>query len=303
MRGLSPSLFVSERKSYPPRRICFVLVRFRTFTFSHSRHWEHCYRRLGLNHLLFLLLASFVASVFSLEFSSTMSKTSSDIKLTRKKISLETKLKVLDLLATGRGTSEVGRHFGLHESTIRNIRIREKAIRKLASFSTESSVKSISYTRDIVESKMEKILAMCIEKMLQQGKPIKTSTIKQTAVDIYNRLKDQEPASNRSRSRGFKASNGWLYRFRRRHNIQVKPEAESDEDMVDSEYCEGNETIKEEPESDLNTQLIKGLHLAQKLGNYFEQNDPEKDRAVKFHRQLELLMAPYRELCKDLSSK
>lgn len=40
----------------------------------------------------------------------------------RKAISLEDKIKILDRLATGEGTTSVGKHFSLKESTIRTIK-------------------------------------------------------------------------------------------------------------------------------------------------------------------------------------
>ncbi|XP_054734693.1 tigger transposable element-derived protein 1-like [Anastrepha obliqua] len=52
----------------------------------------------------------------------------------------------------------------------------------------------------------------------------------------------------------------------------------------------------------LNAALIKeGLDLARKLGNHFQQHDPDEERAAKFQRELKSLMASYRELYKGLS--
>ncbi|XP_054746093.1 tigger transposable element-derived protein 1-like [Anastrepha obliqua] len=51
----------------------------------------------------------------------------------------------------------------------------------------------------------------------------------------------------------------------------------------------------------LNATLIKeGLDLARKLGNHFQQHDPDEERAAKFQRELKSLMASYRELYKGL---
>ena len=58
----------------------------------------------------------------------------------------------------------------------------------------------------------------------------------------------------------------------------------------------------EEDLSVLNATLIKeGLDLAGNLGNHFEQQNPDKERAAKFQRDLKLLIAPYRELYNGLS--
>lgn len=51
-----------------------------------------------------------------------MSHKSTVINKKRKAITLDTKIKILDQLATGQGATAVGNHFGIHEATIRWIK-------------------------------------------------------------------------------------------------------------------------------------------------------------------------------------
>ena len=74
----------------------------------------------------------------------------------RQAISLEVKLKILDCLAKGEGSTSVGKKFDLNEATIRTIKKNENEIRKSVISSSKHSSKTSSYIRDEVLVKMEK---------------------------------------------------------------------------------------------------------------------------------------------------
>ncbi|XP_039967012.1 uncharacterized protein LOC120778960 [Bactrocera tryoni] len=67
----------------------------------------------------------------------------------RKAISLDTKIKILDQLATGQGATVVGNNFGIHEATLRTIKKNETVIRASVCSGTKLSAKSSSYVRDV----------------------------------------------------------------------------------------------------------------------------------------------------------
>lgn len=228
-----------------------------------------------------------------------MASNSPEVKPKRKAISLDTKIKVLNLLALGKRATAVGRHFGISEATVRTIKKKESAIRRSVRFGTEESVKTTLHTRNSAKEKMEKILVMCIEKMVQQGKPVKSGIIKKTAIDIYNRLNEAE-ADNPTHSKNyvFAASNGWLKRFRERHNIKLRPGDKSDDEDGDENPLLNTSNCLEVLHSDF---LNHGLELARQLGEHFQQCDPDKERAANFRRQLELLMAPYKDMYRNIS--
>ncbi|XP_061388963.1 tigger transposable element-derived protein 1-like [Musca vetustissima] len=106
----------------------------------------------------------------------------SDIKLKRKAISLETKIKILDRLRNGDGSTALGKTFGLTEATIRTIKKNEIAIRQSVISETYLSVKSSSYTRDAVKEKMEKTLIIWLEENAQKRIPVDGNNIKQQAL-------------------------------------------------------------------------------------------------------------------------
>lgn len=158
----------------------------------------------------------------------------------RKAISLDTKIKILDQLATGQGATAVGNHFGIHEATIRTIKKNETAIRKSVCSGTKISAKSSSYIRDVVKEKMEKALVIWIEDKSQKRIPVDGMTIKQTALRIYKHIKEIEPStSSQSKQPEFSASTGWMTGFLKRHalhNIKIKGETASADELAAKEF-------------------------------------------------------------------
>ncbi|CAK9825672.1 Tigger transposable element-derived protein 1 [Anthophora retusa] len=167
----------------------------------------------------------------------------SDIKLKRKAISLETKIKILDRLRNGEGSTALGKTFGLNEATIRTIKKNEIAIRQSVISGTNLSVKSSSYTRDAVKEKMEKALIIRLEENAQKRIPVDGNNIKQQALSFYKMIKDEQPSTSTQttaeKSYVFSASTGWMRGFLHRHalhNIKIKGEIASGDQKAAEEY-------------------------------------------------------------------
>ncbi|XP_039962466.1 tigger transposable element-derived protein 1-like [Bactrocera tryoni] len=170
----------------------------------------------------------------------------------RKAISLDTKIKILDQLATGQGATVVGNNFGIHEATVRTIKKNETAIRASVCSGTKLSAKSSSYVRDVVKEKMEKALVIWIEDKSQKRIPVDRLAIKQTALRIYKRIQEIDPdTSSQSKQHAFSASTGWMTGFLKRHalhNIKIKGETASADELAAKEFPEKLKKIIEDGE-------------------------------------------------------
>ncbi|GFV30451.1 tigger transposable element-derived protein 1 [Trichonephila clavipes] len=89
----------------------------------------------------------------------------------RQSISLETKIAILDRLGKGEGSTAIGKHFNLGESTVRAIKKNEAAIRKSVISGTKLSTKFASYIRDILLERTERAIAIWIEEQVQRRIP------------------------------------------------------------------------------------------------------------------------------------
>ncbi|GFT93329.1 hypothetical protein TNCV_1483731 [Trichonephila clavipes] len=84
----------------------------------------------------------------------------------RQSILLETKIAILDRL--GKGSTAIGKHFNLGESTVKAIKKNEAAIRKSVISGTKLSAKFASYTRDVLLERTERATAIWIEEIIQR---------------------------------------------------------------------------------------------------------------------------------------
>ncbi|GFT68118.1 tigger transposable element-derived protein 1 [Trichonephila clavipes] len=103
----------------------------------------------------------------------------------RQSISLETKIAILDRL--GKGSTAIGKHFNLGESTVRAIKKNEAAIRKSVISGTKLSTKFASYTRDVLLERTERAIAIWIEEQVQRRIPItwESATADKGAAKIF----------------------------------------------------------------------------------------------------------------------
>lgn len=160
-----------------------------------------------------------------------MEQGSSSKKHSRKSISLQTKIKVLDRLAKGQSYAFVGRKFNLSDSTVRTIKRKEESIRAAVTRGTSVSTKSASYARNPLLEKMEKALMIWIEDNTKKHIALDNNIIREKALHLYNLLQMQEPStSTPKKKQEFTASSGWFYLFAKRQglrNVHIKGESAS----------------------------------------------------------------------------
>ncbi|GFV75429.1 tigger transposable element-derived protein 1 [Trichonephila clavipes] len=142
----------------------------------------------------------------------------------RQSISLETKIAILDRLGKGEGSTAMGKHFNLGESTVRAIKKNKAAIRKSVISGTKLSTKFASYIRDVLLERTERAIAIWIEEQVQRI-PVRGYLIQEKALQFYKSMKQSEPSTSTSQAgKEFSASKGWLTGFLKRnalHNIKI----------------------------------------------------------------------------------
>ncbi|GFY28101.1 tigger transposable element-derived protein 1 [Trichonephila clavipes] len=139
----------------------------------------------------------------------------------RQSISLETKIAILDRLGKGEGSTAIGKHLNLGESTVRAIKKNEAAIRKSVISGTKLSTKFASYTRDVLLERTERAIAIWIEEQVQRRIPVSGYLIQEKALQFYK----SEPSTSTSQTgKEFSASKGWVTGFLKinaLHNIKI----------------------------------------------------------------------------------
>ncbi|GFX73127.1 tigger transposable element-derived protein 1 [Trichonephila clavipes] len=129
----------------------------------------------------------------------------------RQSISLETKIAILDRLGKGEGSTAIGKHLNLGESTVRAIKKKEAAIRKLVISGTKLSTKFASYTRDVLLERTERAIAIWIEEQVQRRIPVSGYLVQEKALQFYKSMKQSEPSTSTSQAGNkFSASKGWV---------------------------------------------------------------------------------------------
>ncbi|GFX52451.1 tigger transposable element-derived protein 1 [Trichonephila clavipes] len=90
-------------------------------------------------------------------------------------------------LGKGEGSTAIGKHFNLGESTFRAIKKNEAAIRKSVISGTKLSTKFASYTRDVLLERTERAIAIWIEEQVQRRIPItgESATADEGAAKIF----------------------------------------------------------------------------------------------------------------------
>ncbi|XP_070618050.1 tigger transposable element-derived protein 1-like [Erythrolamprus reginae] len=163
-----------------------------------------------------------------------------DAKKTRKMLTIKEKIELLDMLKAGHSNVEVGRHYGLNESTVRYIKKDEKKIRQTSLISFNKAAKRVVTPRNKRLMKMEAGLSVWLEDCRKKSIALDTNTIRTKAQQLYNRLEhtdadgvdrdegaddpgDPQPstsASSASAPATFTASKGWFEKFQRRYGLK-----------------------------------------------------------------------------------
>ncbi|GFT59561.1 tigger transposable element-derived protein 1 [Trichonephila clavipes] len=98
-------------------------------------------------------------------------------------------------LGKGEGSTAIGKHFNLGESTVRAIKKNEAAIRKSVTSGTKLSTKFASYTMDVLLERTERAIAIWIEEQVQRRIPVSGYLIQEKALQFYKSMKKGESAT------------------------------------------------------------------------------------------------------------
>ncbi|GFT10435.1 tigger transposable element-derived protein 1 [Trichonephila clavipes] len=238
----------------------------------------------------------------------------------RQSILLETKIAILDRLGKGEGSTAIGKHFNLGESTVRAIKKNEAAIRKSVISGTKLSTKFASYIRDVLLERTERAIAIWIEEQVQRRIPISGYLIQEKALQFYKSMKQSEPPTSTSQAdnRGesatadegaakifpeelakiiedgdysadqvFNADETGLYWKKLPNRTYIA----KDEKTASGHKANGvvgleGDNDEEEKSTPLTGKLFQeGLQLCSKLENYFLINAPNSERASKLQRR------------------
>lgn len=168
-------------------------------------------------------------------------------KRVKRILPLTLKVKILDRLVRGEGSSAVARDYGLNESTVRTMKKNEERIRAsaAANFLARSGgincaniAQTSFYTRDSIIERMEESLNEWIEQQNLAKIPIDGSQIREKARQIYEFFKLQDEMNDSDNSATpktastitnarrrqlshFVASKGWLAKFKSRYGLHT----------------------------------------------------------------------------------
>ncbi|KAM9332718.1 tigger transposable element-derived protein 1-like [Pholidichthys leucotaenia] len=175
------------------------------------------------------------------------SKSSIEPKRKRKMMTVEVKVKLLDMLNAGHTYASVARHYGLNESTVRYIKKDELKIRKTASITFSKDTKRVVTPRNKRIVQMENALSVWISDCREKKVSLDTNMIRTKAKALYDSLVPEgelneddeggdddeadEPQPSTSASSdptpqekcGFVASKGWFEKFKRRFGLRSVP--------------------------------------------------------------------------------
>ena len=208
---------------------------------------------------------------------SRSSSASSEDKKKKRYLTVSEKVRLLDLLKSGKRYSEVAKQYGLNESTVRYIKKDEENIRKTAALSFNKDTKRLVKGQNKTVIRMENALSVWIQDCRTKKINIDTNVIRAKAKALYDTMvpeggaeggdddpqddddnaeevDDPQPSSSGQSTstpsgqstttpspRGFVASKGWFDRFRRRFGLQsvaLHGEAASADEPAAKRYVE-----------------------------------------------------------------
>ncbi|KAJ8682493.1 hypothetical protein QAD02_018285 [Eretmocerus hayati] len=137
-------------------------------------------------------------------------------KRAKKIVDIATKLKILDLLRDGEKISNLARRYEANESTIRSIRDNQEAIRA-ASANLGVHGKFTKINRKKCVMKMENLLIVWMQDMIQKKIPLSGAAIKVQALIFFEHVKEKHFKDS---VETFSASRGCFDRFRERFSLR-----------------------------------------------------------------------------------
>ena len=212
------------------------------------------------------------------------------------------KVKLLDMLKAGRSYAAVARHYNLNESTVRYIKKDEAKIRKTASITFSKDAKRVVTPRNESIVKMETALSLWISDCREKKISLDTNMIRAKARSLYASIapeREEESVADEgdehdpqpSASSGFAASKGWFEKFKKRfglRSVSLYGEAASaDQDAADRYVEEDFPTLIEEggyvPEQVFNMDET-GLFWKRMPSRTFLYKDELKRPGFKAHK-------------------
>ncbi|XP_070614807.1 tigger transposable element-derived protein 1-like [Erythrolamprus reginae] len=193
----------------------------------------------------------------------------SDSKKSRKMLMIKQKIELLDMLKGDCSYVEVGRHYGINQSSVRYIRMDEKKIRQTAVITFNKEAKRMVTLRNKRLMKMEAALSMWVQDCHKKSISLDTNTIR-TKAQLYTHLAykeggdaaeeeedadegaddldDPQPSTSTASltPSTFTASKGWFDNFQRRYGLRsmsLHGETASADTGAAEEYVHG--TFKE----------------------------------------------------------
>lgn len=166
-------------------------------------------------------------------------------KVTRKSISLETKMQVIRRLDSGERQSQISASMNMATSTIRTILRNKEKILLSATSTTSSSATRITRTRNNTIEEMERQLSIWIDDKMKHDVLLSQKIIMEKARNIFNSIQSETSDIKDT----FVASRGWFDRFKIRYNLNNKKitgEAASCDAKAADEFSTTFETIIEQ---------------------------------------------------------
>ncbi|KAF0746713.1 tigger transposable element-derived protein 1-like [Aphis craccivora] len=150
------------------------------------------------------------------------------MKRRRKVLTLVQKIEILDKIKSGDTVASLARKYEMNESSVREIRKNEVAIRRSVMESAPISSKTCFITRDVMVEKTEKALNIWIEDQTQKKVPLSSIIIREKAKQLHQHFTSSSKGDSENSS--FLASKGWFEKFKNRcnlHNVKLVGESAS----------------------------------------------------------------------------
>ncbi|XP_051825075.1 tigger transposable element-derived protein 1-like isoform X1 [Antechinus flavipes] len=160
----------------------------------------------------------------------------SEKKIQRKSISLERKIEIIKRVEAGETKSEVARSFGLAQSTLKSILNQADRVKASVHNSSNLTAAKVTRIRSSVMEKMENMLSVWVDNMVQHNMPLSQALIMQKALSLFDHLKAQ---AGEESSKTFVASRGWFEKFKKRNkinNIRIMGESASADIKAAAEF-------------------------------------------------------------------
>ncbi|KAL1110329.1 hypothetical protein AAG570_007862 [Ranatra chinensis] len=151
------------------------------------------------------------------------SKPSQDkTKCQRKMLTIQEKVRLLDMIKDGKKIVEVAYHFNLNKPTVRYTCKEERKICATASITFNKEAKRVVTSRNKFTIKTKSVLAVWINNCRKKNIPLDSIVVWEKARQLYQRLSADKPRPESSSTMcvDFTASKGWFKKFQKRYQLK-----------------------------------------------------------------------------------